>query len=42
MGNLEKLFKERIMVLDGAMGTAIQDRNLSEEDFGQTFGSMGV
>jgi 5-methyltetrahydrofolate--homocysteine methyltransferase len=30
---LEKLLKERILVLDGAMGTMIQRHNLSEEDF---------
>lgn len=30
---LKSLLQERIMVLDGAMGTMIQDKNLSEEDF---------
>src|SRR5205085_10532301 len=30
---LERLLAERILVLDGAMGTAIQARELSEEDF---------
>ncbi len=30
---LTKLLKERILVLDGAMGTLIQRHNLSEEDF---------
>jgi 5-methyltetrahydrofolate--homocysteine methyltransferase len=30
---LEKILKERILVLDGAMGTMIQRRGLSEEDF---------
>ncbi|MDG6774501.1 methionine synthase [Thiomicrorhabdus sp. ZW0627] len=31
--NLKSLLQERIMVLDGAMGTMIQDKHLSEEDF---------
>ncbi len=31
---LEELLAERILVLDGAMGTAIQARNLSADDFG--------
>ncbi|RAP31594.1 methionine synthase [Candidatus Marinamargulisbacteria bacterium SCGC AG-343-D04] len=31
---LHKLFREKIMLLDGAMGTALQDRNLSANDFG--------
>ncbi len=31
---LEKLLSERILVIDGAMGTAIQTHNLSEADFG--------
>jgi 5-methyltetrahydrofolate--homocysteine methyltransferase len=31
---LEDLLAERILVLDGAMGTAIQARNLSADDFG--------
>ena len=30
---LEKLLKDRILVLDGAMGTMIQDLNFSEEEF---------
>ena len=30
---LEQLLAERILVLDGAMGTAIQARELSERDF---------
>jgi len=30
---LERLLSERILVLDGAMGTAIQARDLAEEDF---------
>ena len=32
--SLKSLLKERILVLDGAMGTAIQDKNLGPEDFG--------
>src|SRR4029079_18520529 len=31
---LEDLLAERILVLDGAMGTAIQARNLNADDFG--------
>ena len=31
--DIEALFKERILVLDGAMGTMIQERNLEETDF---------
>lgn len=30
---IEDILKERILVLDGAMGTMIQQRNLSEDDF---------
>lgn len=33
-GRLEKLLEERILVLDGAMGTAIQGFHLTAEDFG--------
>lgn len=31
--NIKEILKTRILVLDGAMGTMIQDYNLSEEDF---------
>src|SRR6476659_6468634 len=31
---LKELLNERILVLDGAMGTAIQARNLTADDFG--------
>ncbi len=31
---LEELLNERILVLDGAMGTALQQHNLTAEDFG--------
>jgi 5-methyltetrahydrofolate--homocysteine methyltransferase len=33
MGQLEKLLRERILILDGAMGTMIQRHNLTEFDF---------
>src|SRR5438552_17958397 len=36
---LEELLRERIVVLDGAMGTMIQCRKLSEQDYrGRKFG----
>ena len=36
---LESLLSERILVLDGAYGTAIQARNLSDDDYrGERFG----
>jgi 5-methyltetrahydrofolate--homocysteine methyltransferase len=31
---LKSLLKERVLVIDGAMGTSIQDKDLSPEDFG--------
>lgn len=31
--NIEEILKERIMILDGAMGTMIQNREMQEEDF---------
>jgi len=31
--DIKNILKEKIMVLDGAMGTSIQDYNLTEEDF---------
>ena len=31
--NINDILKEKIMILDGAMGTSIQDYNLTEEDF---------
>jgi 5-methyltetrahydrofolate--homocysteine methyltransferase len=34
MDDLKTLLKERILVLDGAMGTALQDANLTAKDFG--------
>ena len=35
---IQQLIRERILVLDGAMGTMIQQYNLSEADFrGVTF-----
>ena len=33
MVSIEKLVRERILILDGAMGTMIQRYNLTEEDF---------
>ena len=41
MGGLNEIIKERILVLDGAMGTMIQTYNLSEQDFrGERFGDF--
>ena len=38
MSNIQQAIKERILVLDGAMGTMLQRNNFSEEDFrGQRF-----
>ncbi|MBL8024720.1 MAG: methionine synthase [Elusimicrobia bacterium] len=34
MNDLERLIQEKILVLDGAMGTALQKMNLTAEDFG--------
>ena len=31
--NLEKILSNRVLILDGAMGTMIQRYNLTEEDF---------
>lgn len=40
---LEKLLSDRILILDGAMGTMIQRYNLSEEDFrGERFKNFDV
>ena len=33
MSKLGSLVRERILILDGAMGTMIQQYNLTEEDF---------
>ena len=33
MANIRDILKERILVLDGAMGTMIQRHKLEEEDF---------
>ncbi|MFI3327666.1 MAG: methionine synthase [Rikenellaceae bacterium] len=39
---IEKLIEERILVLDGAMGTMIQEYGLKEEDFrGERFANWG-
>ena len=35
---IEKILNERIMILDGAMGTMIQEHSLDENDFrGKSF-----
>ena len=31
---LKSLLKQRILLIDGAMGTAIQERGLGPDDFG--------
>ncbi|RLD30408.1 MAG: 5-methyltetrahydrofolate--homocysteine methyltransferase, partial [Bacteroidetes bacterium] len=31
--DIKEIIKEKVLVLDGAMGTMIQARNLKEEDF---------
>ena len=31
---IEEILRQRILVLDGAMGTALQDKDLTAEDFG--------
>ena len=42
-GSLEKAIQERILVLDGAMGTMIQRCDLREEDFrGDRFAEASV
>ena len=33
MSDIKKILKERILVLDGAMGTMIQQYNFTEEDY---------
>ena len=43
MKTLESIVKERILVLDGAMGTMIQRYGLSESDYrGERFSAMDV
>ena len=40
---LDRLLAERILVLDGAMGTMVQRRKLSEADFrGERFASSAA
>ncbi len=42
MKTIEQLLKERILILDGAMGTMIQQYNLKEEDYrGTRFADIG-
>jgi len=33
MSKIQDILKERILILDGAMGTMIQQYNFTEEDF---------
>ena len=33
MKNIQEVLKERILILDGAMGTMIQQEKLEEDDF---------
>ena len=41
MATLKQLIDERVLILDGAMGTMIQRYNLSEQDFkGGRFAEM--
>lgn len=41
MATLKQLIDERVLILDGAMGTMIQRYNLSEQDFrGERFAEM--
>lgn len=41
MNRLNEILKERILVLDGAMGTKVQSYNLTEQDFrGDRFGDL--
>ena len=41
MVSIEKLVRERILILDGAMGTMILRYNLTEEDFrGERFADI--
>ena len=41
MVSIENQVRERILILDGAMGTMIQQYNLTEEDFrGERFAIM--
>ena len=42
MGNIEKEIEKRILILDGAMGTMLQQYNFTEEDFrGERFKDFG-
>lgn len=43
MINFENILKEKILILDGAMGTMLQNKNLSEDDFrGEIFKNNSV
>ena len=39
---LKSALRQRLLVIDGAMGTAIQARNLGPEDFGATRPSLDI
>ena len=40
---IQEVIKQRILILDGAMGTVIQEYGLDEQDFrGERFGKMDV
>ena len=41
MATLKQIINERVLILDGAMGTMIQRYNLSEQDFrGERFAGI--
>ena len=43
MKKIQEVLKERILILDGPMGTMIQNENLKEEDFrGEKFKSSNI
>ena len=43
MQKIEEILKEKILILDGAMGTMIQQYNFTEEDFrGERFKDFPV
>ncbi len=43
MNKIEDILQERILILDGAMGTMLQQYNFTEEDFrGERFKSYQI
>ena len=43
MKNIQEVLKERILILDGPMGTMIQNENLKEEDYrGEKFKNKSI